>query len=152
MAASPIIIGPLPVQRGSAAAGGGTFVATIVTSLAPYTNRVVRIRFEIYLSDNIGGPLANGAAYLCEAVVANKNGVVTFLTAIATSSNPVDSDTVGFELTSRPVASDAAFNTATAHLTIDGGNDLLCTVTNNNGGGIAADVIIVPTVTVCGSV
>jgi hypothetical protein len=151
MAAAAIVIGPLPVQRGTAAAGGGTVVATILTSAAPFTNRIARVRFEVYLSNDAGGPLADGAAYLCEAVIANKAGVVIFLTNIATSSNPVNSNTAGFELTSRPVASDAAFNTSTALLTISA-NNLLCTVTNNNSGAVAADITVVPTVTICGSV
>lgn len=151
MAAAPIIQGPLPTAKGTAAAGGGTFVATIPVSAIPYTNRIVRIRFEIYLSNNALGPLADGAGWIAECLVANKAGVTAFLTAIATSSNPVNSNTVGFALTSRPVASDAAFNAATALLTI-AGNNVVCTVTNNNGGGVSADVTIVPYATVAGSV
>ena len=152
MAAAAIIQGPLPVQRGVAAAGGGTFLAILFTSVVPFLNRITRIRFEIYLSNDSAGPLGDGAAYLCECVIANKNGIVTFLTAIVTSSNPVNSNTVGFELTSRPVASDANFNTATAVLSINGANDVVCTVTNNNSGAETADVTVVPWVTICGSV
>ena len=135
--------GPLPVQRGAAAPGGGTFVATLIANVPATENTLARIQCEIYLSEAIASVLTNAAAFICEGVIANKEGVVTFLPAIATSANPVNSNTAGFALTSRPIASDVAFATATAVLTVDAGGNLLCTVTNNNGGGIPADVTIV---------
>jgi hypothetical protein len=137
----------LPVQKGAAAAGGGTFVSTLLANVLAIENTYARIQIEVYLSEAIASVLTNAAAFLGECVILNKAGVVTFAPAIATSSNPVNSNTAGFALTSRPIASDAAFNTATAVLTIDGGGNLLCTVTNNNGGGIAADVTIVARIT-----
>jgi len=144
MASYALMGGPLPVQKGSATAGGGTFVATLITNALAVQNTLARVLVEVYLSESEGGGvLTNAAAYLCECVILNKAGTVTFPTAIATSSNPVNSATVGFELTHRPEASDAAFATATVVLTIDASGNLLCTVTNNNGAGIAADVTVI---------
>jgi hypothetical protein len=119
-------------------------VATLITNALAVQNTLARVQVEVYLSESAGGGvLTNAAAYLCECVILNKAGTVTFPTAIATSSNPVNSATVGFELTHRPEASDAAFASATVVLTIDASGNLLCTVTNNNGAGIAADVTVI---------
>ena len=98
------------------------------------------------------GSLAERRGLSCRILVANKNGTVTLLTAIATSSNPINSNTAGFLLTSRVQASDAAFNTATCVISINGLNQTEITVTNNNGGGINADVTVLPYVRVCGSI
>lgn len=143
--------GPLPIQKQSGvAAGGGTFAATIATNLAPFTNRVFRLRFTVFLSEASGGVEANAAALVAEGVYVNKGGTVTALTALAGSTNPINSNTAG-GLAARPEATDAAMNLATAVLTIVG-NNVTCTVTNNAGAGsVIADIAVMPYVEMIGS-
>lgn len=153
MSSAPIVVGPLPVQRFNAVVTGGTAVASINTTAPAFLDRVARVRFTVALSQLVAGHLAAAADLLAECVVVNKNGVVTFLGAIPTSINPIDSNTAAFLLTSRPLARDASLNLSTAILTIDVGGNLLCTVTNAAvGGGVTVDVTVLPYVEIRGSV
>lgn len=111
-------------------ATAGTTTQTITTSAAPFTDCMVRLKFTAYLSVPSASHLSSSACVLAECVVNNKNNVVTFATAIATSANPMNSNTAGGELTSRPQTSDAG--TSTLVLTISG-NNVVATFTNNSG-------------------
>lgn len=130
------------VYQGSATSGGGTFVATLTTSAAPYTDQVLRIWGRAYLTAASASHQTNACAIVAEYVVQNKNNTVTAVTALSTSSNPTNSNTAGFNLTSRPETADTVMNTSTAVFTISSSNVLL-TVTNNGSGSVAANVTVV---------
>lgn len=122
------------LNTGSATSGGGTQVFTFPTNASPYNDHVVRWKFAVYSTSASGGHLSSAAALLAECVTVGKNGTVTFLTAIATSSNPINSNTSGFELTSRVEAADTAEGTSTVVITIST-NTLTITITNNGASG-----------------
>lgn len=133
------------------AAGGGTGTVTLPTNAEPYTDRIIRIRFDIYVANAGGGPpkhLVDAGAFLAQALVTNKNNVCAFPAALAGSSNPMNASVAQATF---PVASDAAFGTTTAVITINGANQIVLTVTNNNAGN-TMDAIVVPEVTVFGAV
>ncbi len=130
-------------NQGPATSGGGTYVVTLLTSGTPFTDQTIRVRVTVFLTSATASHENNGASYLAECVLNNKNNTVTFPAAIATSSNPINSNTVGFELTSRVEASDTAFNTSTVVLTISA-NNLVITVTNNgSSGSVNANVTVI---------
>jgi hypothetical protein len=122
------------LNTGSATSGGGTMVVNFPTNGPPYNDHVVRWRFAVYSTSGTGGHLGSGAAFLAECVTFSKNGTVTFGTAISTSSNPINSNTTGFELTSRVECADTSLGTSTVVITI-ATNILTITITNNGSSG-----------------
>jgi len=127
--------------KGSAAAGGGTFVLTIPTNAPPYTDQISRFRARVYFTHFTASHLDAGAKLECEAEVQNANNVVTFTAALAGSANPLNSNTAGEAAAFVQVAS-ASMSLATAIWTIVG-NQLTLTVTNNAGAGSVPAVITV---------
>jgi hypothetical protein len=138
------------VFQGTATSGGGTYVVTLPTNAAPYTDQLIRIIGRAYLTEASGGHLLNSAALIAEYVIENKNNTTTAVTALGTSSNPANSNTAGFELTSRPEVADTAMNTSTAVWTLSSSQAVL-TVTNNGTGSVNANVTVVVDIEMVGS-
>ena len=138
------------VFQGTATSGGGTFVVTLPTNAAPYTDQAIRLIARTYITSASGSHLVNVAAILSEYVVENKNNTTTAATALATSSNPVNSNTVGFALTSRPGTADTPVNTSTAVWTLSSSQAVL-TVTNNGTVSVNANVTVVVDIEMVGS-
>lgn len=135
------------VFQGTAASGGGTFVATLDTSTTPFTDQVVRIQASVYLTQASASHLANAAALIAEYVVENQNNTVTAVAAIAASANP---DNSGGLVGSRVEVADTAMNTSTANWTI-ASNKATLTVTNNGTGSVNANVTVVMQIEQVGS-
>lgn len=138
------------IFQGTAGSGGGTFVVTIPTNAAPYTDQLIRLMARIYTTEASGGHLLNSYAGLSEYVLENKNNTTTAVTAISTSSNPVNSNTAGFILTSRAEVADTAVNTSTAVWTVSSSQATL-TVTNNGTGSVAVNVSVIVDIEMVGS-
>lgn len=141
------VIRDTKVFQGTATNGGGTFTATVVTSAAPYTDRIVRMKATAYLSAASASHLTKVASLVAEYVVANRNNTTTAVTALATSANPDDSTGL---LTSRPEVADTEMNTSTAAWTLSSSNAVL-TVTNNGTGSVDANVTVVVDIESVGS-
>lgn len=130
---------------------GNTAVYTIPTNDAAHIDQIMRVKVTAFITAAAAAHLANGAAIVAECVVINKNGTVTFNTAIATSLNPVNSNSAGFALTSRPETADAAVGTSTIVFTIVA-NVLTITITNSAAaGGVTADITAIVDVDRTGS-
>lgn len=130
------------VFQGTATASGGTYVVTLLTDAAPYTDQVIRLTARVYITYPVTAHLDSAAALIAEYVVENKNNTTTAAVPITTSANPVNSDTLGFFLTSRPETADTVVNTSTAQWAMSGSQAAL-TVTNNGSGSVAVDVTVV---------
>jgi hypothetical protein len=130
------------VTYSTVASGGGTLTVQVFTDGNPYTDKLIRLIARVYLTEASAGHLLNSCAILAEYVIQNKNNTTTAVTALATSSNPVNSNTVGFALTSRPEVADTAMNTSTAVWTISS-NRATLTVTNNGTGSVNADACVI---------
>lgn len=141
-----------PVLLAAIANGGGSQFFELPTNALPYTDRIISIRCDVYVSNATGGPpkhLGTAGRYVAQAIVANKNNVCTFPPAIAGSGNPLNSNAAqaGY-----PVASDAAFNTATVAITITAGtNTVRITVTNNGVGAPTMDAMCIVEIELVGS-
>ncbi len=130
---------------------GATAVFTIPTDDAAHIDQLMRIMARVYLTAPAAGHLSDEAALLAELVAVNKNSAVTASVPIATSANPVNSNTAGFFLTSRPETRSAGVNTSTAVWTI-AANVATLTVTNSaSAGGVTADVTAIVDVERVGS-
>lgn len=128
------------VRQTAGVATAGTAVYTIPTNDAAHADKLMRVKATIFLTGAAAAHLNDEAALVAECVAVNKNGTVTFSAAIATSSNPINSNTVGFALTSRPETQSAGVNTSTAVFTI-AANVLTLTITNSAAaGGVTADI------------
>lgn len=131
------------LTQGTAGSGGGTYVMTVDTTASPFIDKITRFWVQVYFSHAVASHLNDASALLAECVVVSKTSTVTFLTAVATSSNPINSNTAGFIITSRVEAEDTTMNLNTVVLTI-GANKLVITCTNNAGSGsVAANVTVV---------
>ena len=129
-------------------ANGGTYVVTLDTSIAPYTDTCIRLIAEVEITAASAAHLSVSCGLpLVEFVVENKNGTVTSVSAIATSSNPINSNTAGFANTSRAAVSESG--TSTAVWTIVS-NKATLTVTNNIG--VTANVSVMLKIKYVGSV
>lgn len=135
------------VFQGTAGSGGGTFVATLTTSAAPFTDQVIRLQARVYLSSASASHLVNGCSLVAEYVVENKNNTTTAVAAITSSANP---DNSGGLVGQHPEVADTAMNTSTANWTLASSNATL-TVTNNGTGSVAANVTVVMDIEMVGS-
>lgn len=139
--AQSVLVLDKQVFQGSAGVGGGTFVVTLPTNAAPYTDKTIAIRARAFQSHATGGHQDETAFWQAECSVQNANNVCTFETAIG-STNPMNSNTASYG-TSHVQASTTHFNTSTLVFSIDAGNHVVITLTNNAGAGsVAANVTI----------
>lgn len=129
--------------QSAALATGGSVAAIVTTSAAPYTDAVILVEAYAFIGNATGGHLVGAARMYAECVVLNKNNVCTFGTAIATSLNPINSNSAGFALTSTAETAESNCSTSTAVFTINAGNNLVLTVTNQSAaGGVTGDISV----------
>jgi hypothetical protein len=102
------------------------------------TDTVTRIHAVINGAHITTGHVDKGVSLYTQCAVKSANGTLTFLTAVATSANPLNSNTAGI-VVADVQAYDDNFSTCTAVWTISGTNARL-TVTNN--GSIAGDFVV----------
>ena len=131
----------LQVNKGTAAASGGTFTA----DFAIPTDRVARVEVRAFLCAQTGGAghIVSASMY-CEGVYENQNGTLAAVTTFPGGSNPyAASNLVG----SRAQASDAAFTSTggtvppALALSISSTN-VRATLTNNSDSSQAADATV----------
>ena len=75
------------VFQGTATASG-TFVVTLPTNAAPYTDQLMRFYARAYATQASAGHLSAAGAFTAQAVYVNKNNVVSLVAAFGNSVNP----------------------------------------------------------------
>jgi hypothetical protein len=139
-------------QFSNVAASGGTAVVTIPTNAAPYTDKVIRLMARVYTTSAASSHLVNAFAGIVEYVVENKNNTTTAAPALSTSSNPINSNTTGFALTSRVETGDTPVSTSTAVWTLVSSEATLTVTNNAASGSVAVNVTVVVDIEYVGSV
>jgi hypothetical protein len=119
---------------------GNTAVYTIPTNDAAHIDQAMRIIAYVFITAAAGAHMTNSAQLIAELCVDNNNGTVTATAAIATSTNPTNSNTAGGFLTSRAEVRSTNVNTSTAVWTV-AANVATLTITNSAAaGGVTADI------------
>lgn len=127
------------VFQGTAAIAG-TFVVTLPTAAAPYTDKGITIRAWGISSHATAGHQDQTAKLEAEASVQNANNVCSFPTALL-ATNPINSNSAGGGFHVQAVSLNV--NLSTLIITINGSNQIVLTWTNNAAAGnVAVNVTI----------
>jgi hypothetical protein len=129
------------IDQGTATSAGGTFVATLTTSAAPFTDQLIHIHCRVYTTAASAGHLNTSCCLQAEYVVQNKNNTVSAVTAIAGSTNPLQSTVAGLQA-AWVEAADTTANTSAAAFALSSSN-VTMTVTNNGTTSVAVNVTVV---------